>query len=365
MRIAHLIYSSDFQRLEATLIPFIKQLKKMDVSSSLLIVSEEDSPVPRSLKDGIDITHIKKRKKVDLGLIGVLGKLISDQKADIIHTHNVDLDFYAGLAAFFCGKKAMLTQYRKMETHLASVLWKMNKAVVCSSQYIKNNLLKYNKGVEPKISVIYNGFNVNAVDANRQQENNLKWRKALNIAEDSFVIGNIGNFIKEEDQASIIKGFRKVYARKLNAHVILCGRGPLQESLAGLAERFGLKERIKIIDPPEPQDVDGLFDAFNCFILSTSLDGRSELIFRAMQAGKPVITTNVFEYPELVDERKSGIVVQCGFPERIDSAIMRLNAINGLADQFGQAGRARLEELFTISTMAEQYKLHYGKILHP
>lgn len=362
MRIAHIISEKDFSRLEALLTLFIKELKAVDIYSSLLVVTQGDVHVARVIKDGVDVTYVKKKAGFDFGLIGVLRHLASDQKADILHVHNVELGIYVGLAAVLGGKKAILTQHRTTDARLPKVIIKMFQAVVCSSESAKVTFLQQHSLAPARIKVIYNGWMIKPVDSARREENNARWREKLGIESGSFVIGNIGGFIKEEDQASIIKAFRKVHARNLNAHVVICGRGPLKESLIALAERYELNSRVRVIDVPA--NPDELFDMFSCFVLSCSVEGRSALILKAMAAGKPVITTNIGEYPEFVDERKSGVVVPCGFPERIDSAIMRLNAIKGLAEQFGQAGRLRLEEMFNIPKMVSSYKELYTKITH-
>ena len=77
---------------------------------------------------------------------------------------------------------------------------------------------------------------------------------------------------------------------------------------------------------------------------------------------KPVIATTVGANKEVIEERKNGYLVPCGYPERIHSAVMRLTAIESLAAEIGEAGRKRVEENFTLEQMARGYAELYSQI---
>ena len=80
----------------------------------------------------------------------------------------------------------------------------------------------------------------------------------------------------------------------------------------------------------------------------------------AMAAGTPVISTDVPSGVSWVNQDgRTGLIVRAGDAEALRQAIARLIDDGGLRAALGAAGRARVEEEFTMGRLRERLRLLY------
>jgi len=145
------------------------------------------------------------------------------------------------------------------------------------------------------------------------------------LKKNSFVIGNCGDLKREEDQASLLKALRKLISKEINAEIIFLGDGPLRLDLENLAKQFNVADHVHFWHDKIT------FEEFlnHCHaIVFSGFAPNPDLkpVHKAMTAGKPVIVTKIEGYRDIVEDGKSGFLVPCGFPERIEAAIKKLEA---------------------------------------
>ena len=92
---------------------------------------------------------------------------------------------------------------------------------------------------------------------------------------------------------------------------------------------------------------------------STTGEPFGQVIIEGMAAGKPLIATNGGALPEIVVPGETGYLVAMGSAEAMAAALERLLAAPALARTMGQAGRQRVERLFTIGHTARKMELVY------
>ena len=80
----------------------------------------------------------------------------------------------------------------------------------------------------------------------------------------------------------------------------------------------------------------------------------------AMAAGKPVISTDVASGVSWVNQHlRTGLVVRAGDADALRVAIDRLSTDRSLGQQLGSAGRARVEQEFTLERLRERLRMLY------
>lgn len=90
------------------------------------------------------------------------------------------------------------------------------------------------------------------------------------------------------------------------------------------------------------------FRSFDVFALPSLSEGLSSSILTAMATSLPVVATNVGGIPELVRDGENGILVPPADPVALARAIQQLAADPAERARMGRAGRARLEQYFTL-----------------
>jgi len=80
----------------------------------------------------------------------------------------------------------------------------------------------------------------------------------------------------------------------------------------------------------------------------------------AMAAGKPLISTDVPSGVSWVNQHeRTGLVVPAGDADALRAAMARLLEDAGLRARLGAAGRARVEDEFTIGRLRDRLRLLY------
>ncbi|MGO8880629.1 MAG: glycosyltransferase family 4 protein [Desulfomonilaceae bacterium] len=100
--------------------------------------------------------------------------------------------------------------------------------------------------------------------------------------------------------------------------------------------------------------------AADVFLLPSREEGMPIAILEAMRASRPIITTTVGGIPEMIEDGRSGILIQPGDPEQIAEALISLLKNDGLSEKLAQGARTVFEKKFEahvcINELAYIYK---------
>ena len=103
-------------------------------------------------------------------------------------------------------------------------------------------------------------------------------------------------------------------------------------------------------------------NVFDIFVLSSIREGTSLTLIEAMAAGLPVVATDAGGTSSVVTDKKTGFLVPPKDPNRLADAIIHLCGNQKIREEMGKAGRARVEESFSLGRMAERYAGLYREL---
>jgi glycosyltransferase involved in cell wall biosynthesis len=83
----------------------------------------------------------------------------------------------------------------------------------------------------------------------------------------------------------------------------------------------------------------------------------------AMASGVPVVATRIAGIPEVVENGKTGLLVERGNPSALAGAIVQLLQNDALRQTMGRAGRQRVLEKFTWEKITDSMLQEYGRIM--
>lgn len=361
MKILQVVLNLKYGGLEKLVIQLSEELNKKGFETVIACLQEEGEVAQEARKKGLQIFCLKKKEGFDWPLIFKLRELISREKIDIVHTHNSGPLIYGTLAARLSFKPCINTRHSRTEEKISGLIWNLNTYVVCVSDDTQKEILKHNRISLSKIRVIYNGIDLNAF--NFIQDNGFahEKRKQVGLQENSFLIGNIGRLVADKDQETLLKAFRKLVQKKFNGELVIVGDGPLQGHLKKKADDLAIADKVKFLGFRD--DIEELLSIFDVYVLSSIREGVSLTLLEAMACHRPIVATKIGGNPEVVIDNQTGYIVPPGFPERIESAVMRLYANKGVAQEMGAMGRKRVEEKFSLKNMAEEYMRLYREIV--
>ena len=105
----------------------------------------------------------------------------------------------------------------------------------------------------------------------------------------------------------------------------------------------------------------------NCrlLVLPSRTEAMGRVLLEAMAAAKPVVASRVDGIPHYVNEAINGLLFESGDDEDLARCIRTLLENPDLAHRLGQAGRKRMETMYTEEHYARQFRLMVDRTVRP
>ena len=188
-----------------------------------------------------------------------------------------------------------------------------------------------------------------------------EFRRRHNIPPGALVVTQVSWLIPEKGVDDLLIAARDVVAAEPRAHFLLACDGAYRPNLEQTARDLGIESHVTFTGVVPDPLADGLYAASDVVCQMS----RWEEVFgyvnaEAMATGKPLVGTRVGGIPEIVDDGKTGFLV-----ERRDTAAMTARILDLLRDpdlrrRMGEAGRQAVVEKFNHKTNVAQLIGLYG-----
>lgn len=151
---------------------------------------------------------------------------------------------------------------------------------------------------QDRIETLYNRVDVDALRG--QQVERYPARQHLGLADNAWVVGNVGRLHPDKDQATLLRGFARALPRlPHNSLLAILGKGRLEEDLKDLARELGIADRVLFLG--QVPDARRYFKAFDVFALTSDHEPFGMVLLEAMVAGVPLISTSGGGAGEIVE----------------------------------------------------------------
>jgi sugar transferase (PEP-CTERM/EpsH1 system associated) len=180
-----------------------------------------------------------------------------------------------------------------------------------------------------------------------------------------WLVGTVGRMQTVKHQTLLARAFllalQQQPALRERLRLVLVGDGPLRAQAQSVLAEGGVADLAWL--PGERADVPAVMRGLNAFVLPSLAEGVSNTILEAMACGLPVIATDVGGNAELVQHGQAGLVIPPDDVPAMAQALCRL-AIQPLeAQRMGAAGRAAIEQRFSLQAMVAAYQRLYDRSL--
>ena len=110
-----------------------------------------------------------------------------------------------------------------------------------------------------------------------------------------------------------------------------------------------------------PHDVHDFFDRSTLVIIPSSYESFSLVALEAALRGRPVVASGVLGLKEVVEDGKTGLLVEPENPSALAAAIHTLLSNPLQMEQMGKAAFERASHLFNIETTTNNYLRMYER----
>ncbi len=370
--VVHVIFRLDVGGLENGLINLINQMPSDRYRHAIVCLTEATEFSRRLQKSDVEIVCLCKRPGMDWRSFLEFFRVLRRLRPTIVHTRNLAALEYV-VPSMLAGVPGRIHGEHGRDTYdLHGKNWKylmlrrflnpLISAYTTVSLDLKGWLEKV-VGVNPsRLHQIYNGVDITRFSPA------LSGRPAIGpsgfLSSESLVIGTVGRMLPVKDQLTLVHAFMLLltHSPELRSYLrlVLIGEGPLRTQALALLEEADLQDVAWL--PGERQDIPELLRGMDIFVLPSIGEGISNTILEGMATGLPVIATRVGGNEELVADGQTGRLVPPSDPKALAEAIREYLPPSVLRLQHGQAGRQRVERLFSLQAMVEGYLEVYDAV---
>jgi phosphatidyl-myo-inositol dimannoside synthase len=155
---------------------------------------------------------------------------------------------------------------------------------------------------------------------------------------------------------TLITALPKLLPRWPELQLVAVGEGEDREWLEDLAEENGVRRHVHFLSGLSYAELAACYGHCEIFALPSRGEGFGLVYLEAMACGKPVIGGAHGGAPEVIDDGRTGYLVQHGDAIQLATAIETLLVNPEVGLEMGRRGRQRVENEFRFSVFAKSFR---------
>lgn len=257
------------------------------------------------------ITHYKVPIRLHKGLASLmLEKIIHRHNIQLVHANSGAAGQATALACMRSNVPWIYTahgwlNFKEQQSNIAQA-----QRIICVSDYLKNRFLSEGYLDPQKLVTIYNGIDTatySPTSDNFSKGNQL--RKKWGVAKSDFLLGIVSRVARPNmkghmDLLHILENHRE----NRNWKLVIIGKGKYIPFLKYKAWKYGLYDRI--IFAGHHTDIPVALSAIDVMAFPSKLETFGLAAAEAMSMSKPVVAYAVGGLPEVIDDGKTGFLIE-------------------------------------------------------
>jgi len=216
-----------------------------------------------------------------------------------------------------------------------------------------------NIGTPQRMFPIYSGIDL---DPYLHPQRTLpEMRKTLGLNESHFVAGTVARLDPIKNHHLIVSAALRMKNDFTNVRFVFVGDGELRDELEARIAEHGMSDRFRFTG--WRNDVPDLLAAFDIFIMCSRNEGMGRAFVEAQAAGVPVIGTRVGGIAEVLDEGKTGYLVDPDNANELAEKIEVLYRQQGHRNALSDACRKWVYPKFSADLMVDEIESVYRTAL--
>ncbi|HEX3174081.1 MAG TPA: glycosyltransferase family 4 protein [Solirubrobacterales bacterium] len=204
------------------------------------------------------------------------------------------------------------------------------------------------------------GLDLEPIEAARAAFDPTAARREAGLAEDAEVVLCVGTIEPRKAQLPLTQAFGSIAERHPRARLVFVGgRDDADtEAVAEFIDAAGLHDRVQIV--PVTPDVLPWYQMADLLVCASDIESLPRTVLEAMAFETPVLATNVFGLPELIDDGETGWLCEPRDMRALAAALERaLGSSQEERRRIGRAGR----ELVIHRHALDAYAREVGRLI--
>jgi glycosyltransferase involved in cell wall biosynthesis len=302
-----------------------------------------------------------------------LGKILRAYRPQILHLHFVGfIGLFPWVGRLISADRVFFTdQASRPESYLPrrapwwkrllvrSINWPLTK-VICVSDYNYRCMTALDILPSNRFERIYNSVDLTRVSDSAQRAS--AFRRLYSIPEDRKVVVQVSWLIPEKGIPDLIHAMRQVVERDDKVQLVLVGDGSWRKQYEELSKELGLDGHVTWTGLIQDPFAEGVYDAADIVCqVSRWQEAFGWVIAEAMAYSRPIVATAVGGIPEIVEDGRTGFLVDAANPAQIAEKLLLLLEDQSLRKQMGEDGLDAVKTKFDLQkNVARLLELYEG-----
>ncbi|HAZ29037.1 MAG TPA: hypothetical protein DCY48_04680 [Candidatus Magasanikbacteria bacterium] len=178
-----------------------------------------------------------------------------------------------------------------------------------------------------------------------------------------FIFLTVSRLVPVKRIIEQIHAVRRLLNEGKNIQLWIVGTGLEEKSLKKYVKNFHIGQSVVFFRWKEKNDLEKLYKQAHCFLFTSKKEGWGLAVVEAASYGLPIIMTNVGCAGELIQNRKSGLVVPIGDLEALASAMREILENDALRQRLQTGAREAVTHLPTLEETLRRYRESWQKAI--
>lgn len=356
MKIAHLDSHPSWRGGQQQVL-YLAQFLRAQGHESVIVCPSRSVLYNRAHEAGAPAKALEMRHELDLVAAWRFGWWLRRQQIDILHMHDPHAHSIGLLACLLApGVRKVVSRrvdFRPIRNLLSRYKYTMPSVrYVAVSEAVRNVMLDSGIAAD-MIQTVHSGVDLNRIDAAQEA--------ASVFPPGTRVIGTVGHLSGHKGHRHLLQAMSCVRRFEPRARLVIVGEGNLKADLEAEASVLGLGDLVCFAG--FRHDVLSLIRGFEFFVFPSTQEALGTSVLDAMAMRKPVVAASAGGIPESVQDGITGLLVPPGDSRALGEAMCTMLRHPEQGRAFGEAGRRRVEQFFTVERMGMATLKVYNDVL--
>lgn len=294
-------------------------------------------------------------------------RLMKRERYDIVHVHGAVAGVLARIAAWknkvpivvaelhgFSNRDPNSWLDRMLYRTIEKAIDRVTDVYVAVSENVKRQWVGRGVVAEPKVRTILHGLDLREFPD----------RGVVVVAAGPRrrpVVGTVCLLEQRKGLEYLVEAMPAIIRRVPDVRFAIVGEGPLKPWMQRRAAELHVSGHIEFLG--WRSDVPELMWTFDVFALPSLREAFGLVFIEAMAARRPIVASSADGIPEVVADGRTGLLVPPGNAAALADAISTLLTDRDTATRMANAGRERVEALFTLDRMGREYDDLYATLM--
>jgi glycosyltransferase involved in cell wall biosynthesis len=319
-----------------------------------IIVLNRSGEIGKAIgKSGFQIKEFGMRNGHDLKPIWELRRYLRKINVDIIHSHAHNFAFNLLLKEIpipkiYTEHGGGLLAEDKRNILFYKLFWGNYKKFIAISNEMKVVMQNVNKKIADRVSVVYNGVDLETIDKEISIEANYL---SSGLSSAKFIVGTIARLVPAKGIDTFLKTAAIITRKRDDIKFLILGDGPLRFELEAEAAKLNIEQQISFLG--FRTDARKILKSFDVLLSTSNYEAFGLVLTEAMAKRVPVVALHSKgAVPEIIKNSVEGFVVDSKDPYLLADKVLTLLDDKKLRDHFTRNARKKVERYFTIEKNA-------------